>query len=118
MPKVLRRVTDLNGDLAGYRMRCPGCIAENVPHRVPIHFFRTVPAPNGREPTWEFDQNLKRPTFSPSLRCRADWWNPETKRYDIKLCCHFFLRNGRLEFLDDCTHPLAGQTVDMIPVDS
>jgi hypothetical protein len=27
--------------------------------------------------------------------------------------CHSFVRNGRIEFLGDCTHALASQTVDL-----
>ena len=29
------------------------------------------------------------------------------------LVCHSFVRNGRIEFLGDCTHGLAGKTVDL-----
>ena len=29
--------------------------------------------------------------------------------------CHIFIRDGRIQYLNDCTHALAGQTVDMIP---
>ena len=27
--------------------------------------------------------------------------------------CHSFVREGRIEFLSDCTHALAGQTVEL-----
>jgi hypothetical protein len=27
--------------------------------------------------------------------------------------CHSFVTDGRIQFLNDCTHPLAGQTVDI-----
>jgi hypothetical protein len=27
--------------------------------------------------------------------------------------CHSFVRDGRIEFLSDCTHSLAGQTVEL-----
>ena len=27
--------------------------------------------------------------------------------------CHSFVRDGRIEFLSDCTHELAGQTVEL-----
>ncbi|MCZ4340562.1 hypothetical protein O4H52_03015 [Sphingomonadaceae bacterium G21617-S1] len=29
--------------------------------------------------------------------------------------CHSFVRNGQIEFLSDCTHALAGQTVPLPP---
>jgi hypothetical protein len=31
------------------------------------------------------------------------------------MVCHVFVENGKIRFLDDCTHELAGKTVD-IPV--
>lgn len=30
--------------------------------------------------------------------------------------CHSFVRNGHIEFLGDCTHELAGQTVALPPL--
>jgi hypothetical protein len=35
--------------------------------------------------------------------------------FDIKKVCHSFVVDGRMQFLSDCTHVMAGQTVD-IPV--
>lgn len=28
--------------------------------------------------------------------------------------CHSFVRNGKIEYLNDCTHELAGQTVELL----
>jgi hypothetical protein len=28
-------------------------------------------------------------------------------------CCHSFVTNGKIQFLADCTHKLAGQTVEL-----
>lgn len=30
---------------------------------------------------------------------------------------HFFVRDGKIEYLQDCDHPMAGMTVDMVDVD-
>jgi len=30
--------------------------------------------------------------------------------------CHTWVNNGQAQFLDDCTHELRGQTVDMLEV--
>jgi len=69
---------------------CPGCgIA---------HAFRV----SGPGPVWEWNGDLDRGTFSPSLLCRWD-----------ENVCHAFVRAGRIQFLNDCTHPLAGQTHDI-----
>jgi hypothetical protein len=31
--------------------------------------------------------------------------------------CHSFVREGKIEFLNDCTHEHAGQTLDLLDVD-
>jgi hypothetical protein len=80
-----------------YVFWCPGCKCH--------HTFNV-----GREkrPVWTFDGNMDAPTFSPSLL-----YPDKTPR------CHLFLRGGKLEFLSDCGHELAGKTVDLpdIPPD-
>ena len=58
---------------------------------------------NGR-PKWTFDGNMKKPTFTPSIH---------VKDRDDGTMCHFFVRAGMIQFLDDCKHKLAGQTVPM-----
>lgn len=55
---------------------------------------------------WTFDGNLERPTVSPSL---LNYAGNDTPR------CHIFVKAGRIQYLGDCTHDLAGQTVEMTP---
>lgn len=80
-------------------------------------------------PSWQYDGNADRPTIAPSLLTRCghyagrhqagdECWCTYEARYGKKppfacYSCHLFLRDGRLEFLGDCTHALAGQTVDL-----
>ena len=111
---VLRPITHDDG-LIGYNVICPGCRTFEVKHLACRHMFLTVPF--GAHPVWEFDGNMERPTFSPSLLMKSDWWNPETEAFDIQLQCHFFLRDGIFEYLDDCNHKLAGQNVPMVEFD-
>ena len=54
------------------------------------------------EVVWEFDGNHSRPTFSPSLLNQTS-----------RTRCHLHLRDGVLEFLSDCTHDLAGKSVQL-----
>lgn len=75
-----------------YLFWCPGCEE--------AHIF-TVRTDGGR-PAWSFDGNMQSPTFSPSLLYP-----------DKKPLCHLFLRDGRIEFLGDCGHALAGKTVPL-----
>lgn len=58
-------------------------------------------------PEWEFDGNLESPTVSPSIL--TDGSNPAKR-------CHVFIKNGQIEYLGDCWHKLAGQTVPMVDV--
>ncbi|SDI15562.1 DUF6527 family protein [Pseudomonas panipatensis] len=55
---------------------------------------------------WNGD--VDRPTFAPSVLVTYPW-GPE----QMQVRCHSFVRDGRIEFLSDCTHALAGQTVNL-----
>lgn len=57
---------------------------------------------------WTFNGDLVRPTVSPSLLVNKD-------RHGDLPRCHIFVKDGKIQYLADCTHDLAGQTVDMIP---
>lgn len=100
--KRLHQITDrATGELRGWTFDCPGCTG--------IHEVTTA---------WAFNGDLERPTFSPSLLCSANFREPTDppgtplRRY----VCHSFVRDGRIEFLGDCTHALAGQTVDLADI--
>lgn len=84
-----------------YCFICPGCNRE--------HAFVTEwkPLSNRSEPKWVFNGNVDRPTFKPSLLYNAGRANPEV---DL---CHSYVTDGRIQFLSDCTHPLANKTVDL-----
>lgn len=86
---------------------CPGC---NDLHSV------SFVGENGAVPKvcWEFDGNVEAPTVSPSLLITARYGGEGPDGYDLR--CHSFIRGGRWEFLTDCTHTLAGQTVDLPPL--
>lgn len=80
--------------------------------------------------SWGFNGDTERPTFTPSLLVKTGhhakpphkdgdpcWCNYE-ERYGEKppfqcYVCHSFVEDGKIRFLGDCTHPLAGQTVDL-----
>jgi hypothetical protein len=82
-----------DGSAAGWIILCPGCGYGHL-----FHASR-----------WAFDGNLEEPTFSPSMLVNGDpaYHNPAAPR------CHSYVRNGKIEFLADCTHDLAGQTVEL-----
>ena len=86
------------GETVGYMFWCPGCKAT---HAYAIKVYRAT-----GNPVWTFNGNVERPTFTPSLLY-------ETKRESGEHRCHIFMTDGRIQFLADCTHELAGQTVDV-----
>jgi len=69
-----------------------------------------------RDGRWIFNSNYYNPTFSPSIN---ETFGKEGQSYeDFKKDPnprrnHVFIRNGKIEYLSDCTHELAGQVVDI-----
>jgi hypothetical protein len=91
---------------------CPGCSE--------MHMVNTEVSDRPRTPAWEFDGNYDAPTFSPSINVTGvrKLTAGEYQRVlageavvPVPRVCHSFVRAGRIQFLDDCTHALAGQTV-------
>ena len=58
--------------------------------------------------TWTFNGDMEKPTFSPSMLMYPN---------NVRGREHFFVRNGKIEYLKDCDHAMAGMTVDMVDVD-
>lgn len=95
---------------------CPGCDQAHVV---------VVEGPKA----WGFNGDPARPTFSPSVLVRGghhvpghsgDCWCTFEARTGQKpaftcFVCHSFVRDGQIQFLGDCTHGLAGQTVPLPP---
>lgn len=97
---------------------CPGC---EMLHGVNVNRSKSGPG-------WDWNGDANKPTFSPSILCRSYYWTPradldpevarlvrEGKLTQTKVdtVCHSFITDGRIEFLSDCTHALAGQTVGL-----
>lgn len=81
---------------------CPGC---NSTHQVRV-------VGDGRPPPlWSWNGNMVQPTFQPSIKVTTPWSRDEQDEHDD--ICHSFVTDGRIQFLDDCTHKLAGQTVPL-----
>lgn len=107
-----RKLHTLEG--GGLLFRCPGC---GEPHMVTVG-----PGPG---PRWGWNGYGDNPTFTPSILVRgkqtvkdaAGRWTGEWVRgadgEPLDSVCHSFVTDGRVQFLNDCTHALAGQTVDL-----
>ncbi len=89
--------------------RCPGCKE--------MHFIGVGEGPG---PRWGFNGDYERPTFTPSIL--VQWSEPseiaeefDDTSKDRRLVCHSFVTDGQIQFLGDCSHPLAGHTVALEP---
>lgn len=71
---------------------CPGCEY--------LHGVRV----KGQEPVWGWNNDIVRPTFTPSIMV---WRDDPTKR------CHSYVTDGKIQFLSDSFHSLKGQTVEL-----
>lgn len=72
---------------------CPGC-GYSHPYSLGIPGY----------PSWEWNGSMDKPTFTPSLLCFKD--TPSRR-------CHCYVKDGQIQFLDDCHHALAGRTVEI-----
>lgn len=95
---------------------CPGC--EEL-HTICIE------GPNA----WGFDGNYEAPTVTPSVLVTSGHYVSTHKPGDNCWCdfesrtgrkskfsckrCHTFIKNGVIEFLSDCSHALANQTISL-----
>ena len=115
MAVLSAKLRSLDND--GLMFYCPGC---NMTH--------TVYHGSGTGPKWTWNGDIDKPTFSPSVlvrvghyipdRTKGDCWCDYNKEHpddqDFKcLICHSFITDGKIQFLNDCSHELAGQTVDL-----
>ena len=58
---------------------------------------------------WSFNGDYDKPTFNPSMGANL------YKQQEHHPVCHSWLHDGVWQFLEDCTHAMAGQHVPMIP---
>jgi hypothetical protein len=74
--------------------RCPGCEEE--------HVVRV----RGESP-WGWNNSMEAPTFTSSILVNRGQSNPTAHQ------CHSFVTDGKIQFLADCTHRLANQTIEL-----
>lgn len=79
----------------------PGPIPDRV---IPVQ-LRGTRAGTGN---WSWNGDTEKPTLKPSIKTRMP---------PVCECCHTLVNDGRVQFLTDCTHDLAGQTLDLLDVD-
>ena len=87
---------DWGDGLTRFVFFCPGCRCG--------HWFKT----DGPGPVWEFNGDARSPTVRASILV-IGMAGAGGKRGVTR--CHSFITDGRIQFLADCEHGLAGQTV-------
>jgi hypothetical protein len=110
MSAISKKLRSMEGDQLGFW--CPGC-----------EMMHAVSVGQGPGPRWGYNGNPEAPTFTPSILVRTGHFvEPNGKHCDKSgdpewpcdcVCCHSFVTDGRIQFLGDCTHALAGQTVEL-----
>ena len=108
MAKV-KRATNQAGDLVGYTLNCPGCESHHV-----IYVGEWTNRHGKKQTGWSFNGDVDSPTFNPSLLV-YEGRHPDGSLGHPR--CHSFIRNGQIQFLGDCGHDKASQTVDLPDVD-
>lgn len=88
-----------------YKINCPACRFE---HLIAVD----TPFSNGAQ--WTFNRNLEKPTFDPSINIK---YGPSEDGVIPMRVCHFFVKEGKIEYYSDCTHSEAGKTLDLPDVD-
>jgi hypothetical protein len=102
-------------------INCPGCKTQ--------HYLNVDPK-NGR-PCWGFNNDFEKPTFTPSLLVRTGKYVPPDDTWYKSLTaeqkenvdrhsaiCHSFIKEGMIQFLSDCTHSMANQTVPLLELET
>lgn len=84
------KIKDRGNDTLAFK--CPGCKRNHNLNR-----------------SWQFNEDFENPTISPSIKVTM----PQGKGKEDWIC-HSFIKNGQIQFLNDCTHDLAGQTVELL----
>lgn len=106
MPSPVARRHEFQDGLVSIKFNCPGC-----------HCEHTVWVAGKGVPVWGWNQSLDAPTFTPSVLRRGPQRDANGNyTAGSEGVCHSFVKDGRIQFLDDCTHPLKGQTVDLTPI--
>lgn len=106
---ISRKLRSVEG--GGLMFWCPGCDGAHM-----------VRVGEGDGPRWGYNGNPDAPTFTPSVLVRGVDRLTDEERERVmagrhveprSIVCHSFVTDGRIQFLADCTHDLAGFTVDL-----
>lgn len=87
----------IKGTHGQYAFYCPAC--------KDIHCVWTDPRDGVH--VWGWNKNKDKPTFTPSIKVLSYTGQKVTG------ICHSFVKDGKIQYLEDCTHKMAGNTVEL-----
>lgn len=90
-------------DATHLRLHLPGPLPNRI---LPVMISGT----RSGTPNWTWNGSLNSPTIKPSVLTRGGDTNGEH-------VCHSWINDGKVQFLDDCSHELAGQSLDLLDVE-
>jgi len=67
---------------------------------------------NHSEMVWSWNGDVEKPTLKPSILSQIIWGEAK-----ILHKCHSFVNDGKVQFLSDCSHDKANQTIELLEVE-
>ncbi len=98
--------------ISPFLRRIKGGISHFCPACGEMHTL-AVEKPQDNGAKWAWNQNVTTPTFHPSVNISH---GPDAELKIAAFCCHYWLKNGEIQYLNDCTHALKGVTVRLPPL--
>ena len=100
------------GDLTPCEPKEATHVILNMPGPIPNRLIPVVHGNVTRKGTccWSWNGDTENPTLKPSIRTRGHEFGKD-------VVCHTFVNDGNVQFLSDCTHELAGKTMELLEVD-
>lgn len=103
MTKIKKAIPDKPEYSDMLMFKCPACGETHVVSVGPKSYWNI---------RWQFNGDYNKPTINPSVLVTVDIPADVKIEPNIRRC-HSFIRDGKIQFLSDCTHHLAGQTVEL-----
>lgn len=91
----MAKISPQNNSQGTYLFHCPAC---NFSHAIVTRPYK--------KRHMKFNGDINKPTFFPSVYVRH-------RKTGKKECCHFFITDGNIQYINDSTHHLKGQTVEI-----
>lgn len=117
MAKIKRFTTADGGYHGELGFLCPGCkeihfINDSETELQSEEHYKAMGF--HRPDIWTFNNDFESPTIRASVLTRRYCFNSATGKHDKEIeRCHSFVTDGNIQFLSDCQHALAGQTVEL-----